>query len=249
MTVVSKPCTIEINKFPVSFLPYTHNPVEDIKTIKDTHKSLLIAHVAIDGALWNVKYNTKADVTIEHDGEMIKVGPEIFKNWNRVFLGHYHAGQALSDNVEYIGSPLQLDFGEAFQDKHLIVYDVMTDKRQYLLNDFAPKHYVINESELSNYDLENNFIRVFVDDIGSSDIVEMRKGILSENVVGSLEIKQKPQEVDVHIVEDAKAILFKEDEMLDRYIAEVGSGGLDPDLLLKIGKDFINRVKLKDEKS
>ncbi len=232
-----------------SFLPYTHNPVEDIKTIKDTHKSLLIAHVAIDGALWNVKYNTKADVTIEHDGEMIKVGPEIFKNWNRVFLGHYHAAQQLTDHVEYVGSPLQLDFGEAFQDKHLIVYDTMTDKRRYLLNDFSPKHFIITESDIPNHDLENGFVRVIVDDIGSSDVVEMKRDILAEHNLGSLEIKQKPQEVAAHVVDDAKAILFKEDEMLERYIDEVGTGDLDRDLLLKIGKDIINKAKLKDEKS
>ena len=46
----------------------------------------------------------RAEVSVEHDGDMKVVDANIFEAWNEVFLGHYHAQQRLSDNVEYIGS-------------------------------------------------------------------------------------------------------------------------------------------------
>lgn len=238
--VVSTPETLSLDGHQVAFLPYTKDPVADLK---DLPGDILFGHVAIDGAIWNVRFGTRAEVTIEHDGDMDIVTPEIFDGWKRVFLGHYHAEQKLSPTVEYIGSPLQLSFGEAFQHKHIIIYDPKTDKREYIRNTFSPQHFVIQESDLEKYDLNNNFIRVIVEDISASDVIEMRQKLLEENNVGSLEIQQQPKQVQRHEIDKAKSILFKEEEMLERYIDEVGTDGLDKDLLLKIGKYIVEKVK------
>jgi len=242
VTTVAYPATYPIAGKQVAFLPYTHNPIEDLK---DLNGDILFSHLAIDGAIWNVMHGTQADVSIEHDGDMTKVGADIFNGWQRVFLGHYHAEQKLSDTVEYVGSPLQLSFGEAFQHKHIIIYDTETDEREYVQNTFSPQHFIIPESDLDKYDLENNFIRVVVDDIGSSDLIDIKKKITTKHNVGSLEIKQNPKEDSTHVIEEAKSILYKKEGMLEQYIKEVGSDGLDPDKLLQIGKQILNKAENK----
>lgn len=243
--IISEPCTRTIvEDFQVSFLPYTHDPPEDLKKIENKSKNkILIGHIAIDNAVWNRLHGTRSEVSIEHDGDMIKVDTEIFDGWNQVFLGHYHAEQKLDFNTEYIGSPLQLSFGEAFQHKHIIEFDLENNEKEYIRNTFSPQHFIIPEGDLEKYSLENNFIRVLVEDISDSKTIEMRKKITEENSIGSLEIQQSSKKKEEHIVEDAKAILFKEEEMLDRYVDEVEKGSgleeLEKDHLLEIGKNIL----------
>ena len=228
------------------FLPYTHNPIEDLKKVesqwsklskKNTPK-ILGGHIAVDGAVWNVKYNTTAEVAIEHDGDMIKVGPSIFKNWDKVFLGHYHSEQKLNDKVEYVGSPLQLSFGEAFQQKHIIIYDIDKNECKYAINNFSPKHFIINEDELENYELEGNFIRLEVSDISSSTMAEFRKELVENKKVATMEIKQSVKRED-HVISDAKSILYKEDEMVEKYVEQTNVD-LEKEKLINIGKVILS---------
>ena len=58
-----------------------------------------------------------SDVIVEHDGEMITVSKDLISSYKYAFFGHYHKAQVLSDNAEYIGSPLELSFGEAEEEK------------------------------------------------------------------------------------------------------------------------------------
>lgn len=231
----------ENEQFFFAFLPYTHNPIEDIKKIEEDwsskvkkQKKVLGGHISVDGAVWNVKYNTTAEVTIEHDGDMIRVGPEIFRKWDKVFLGHYHAEQKLNEVVEYVGSPLQLSFGEAFQKKHILIFDTNTLDSEYIENSFSPKHFIIKEQEIEKFDLSNHFVRLEVDDIMSSQLSDMRQKLIDESKVSSLEIKQIPRKED-HLIKDAKAILQKEEEMLEKYVEQANVDNLDKELLIKIG--------------
>jgi len=242
LNVISTPSTVDIAGQPISFLPYTHDPIQDLKLIKNDHSfKVLFGHLAIDGAVLNSS-GTQAEVSLEHDGDMIKVDKSIFKGWDQVFLGHYHVPQKLSNKVEYIGSPLQLDFSDAFQEKHIIIFDLKTKEKQYIVNDFSPKHLVIPQKDVEKHNLQNNFVKIIVEDISASDIVDMRTELLKEHTFGSLEIKPVLQKNDKNLVLDAKAILLAEDKMLETYLNEIekedGLNGLDKEKLLEIGKSI-----------
>lgn len=246
--VINSP-SVEIIKegneeFAFGFLPYTHNPIEDLKTVEKEWKAkagkqmkVLGGHISVDGAVWNVKYKTMSEVTIEHDGDMVRVGSDIFSKWDRVFLGHYHAEQKLNEKVEYVGSPLQLSFGEAFQSKHVIVFDSSEGSCEYVENTFSPKHYILKEGDLANHDLEGHFVRLEVEDIASRQMTEIRQNLLENSKVSSLEIKQVAKQED-HTIKDAKAILYKEEEMLEKYVEQANSDNLDKDTLIKIGTEI-----------
>lgn len=237
--VIDRPDTVKVAGKDISFLPYTHDPINDLKKI--TNKSdnrILFGHVAIDGALLNTMHGTQAEVGVEHDGEMIKVNSDIFQGWDGVYLGHYHAEQKLDYNVEYIGSPLQLSFGEAFQHKHVIILDLETNDKQYIRNTFSPTHLIIKESDVDKYDLNKNFIKIISEDITSPDVVKLRHKLVNDNALGSLEIKQAKRDVQDQIdIKDAKLVLLKEEEMIEKYIDEVEKQG-------KLGE--LNKSKLMD---
>jgi len=247
--VVDSPSVQEISDgtedFYMGFLPYTHDPIEDLKKVEAAWKSnvkgdqrrVLGGHIAVDGALWNVRHGTLSDVSVEHEGDMVRVGPEIFRRWQRVFLGHYHAAQNMDERVEYVGSPLQLSFGEADQNKHIIVYDTLEDSVEYINNDFSPRHIIVKEGGTEGLDFRGNFVRLEVDNLASSHINEVRDEFVNQRGVSTLEIKQRSIN-ESHVIDDAKSIIKNEDEMIERYVEQAAPEGLDKEALIKIGNQI-----------
>jgi DNA repair exonuclease SbcCD nuclease subunit len=233
--VISKPSRIEIDGHNWDFIPYTHNPIESLEELKKLHSTMeyALGHIALDGAI--LHGSQQSDVTIEHDGDMVPISAALFNDYTYTFLGHYHAEQRVNKKVEYIGSPLQLSFGEAFQKKHIIVFDGDKNEREYIENNFSPKHLVINYADKEKYELEGNYVQIKVNDFGATDLIDVKKELLENNNLASLEIKQIKKTIDEHIIHDAKAILYKGNEMLEKYADQVGHEGLDREKLLKTG--------------
>jgi DNA repair exonuclease SbcCD nuclease subunit len=243
--VVINPCDVEIDGFPACFLPYTKNPLDSLNLLK--HRDLLFAHVAVHGALMNTRSQTHAEEVIEHDGDMVKIDEKVFGNWKRVFLGHYHAYQNITNKIGYIGSPLQLSYGESFDKKYIAIYDLATDDVELVENTFSPKHFVIKPNDINKINFgDRAFIRVQVNDINSPDNIEIQKSIsnLCENVseIKIESIKKKIIE-DKQIVEDAKSILMNDEEMAEKYIDQIGNTNLDRTQLLSI----FNIIRMKRE--
>lgn len=234
--IISNPERIKIAGSYWDFIPYTHNPIVSLEELKKLpgEPEYALGHISVDEAiLHGTQYS---DVAVEHDGDMVRVTASLFNHYKQTFLGHYHAEQRVNSKVEYIGSPLELSFGEAFQEKHVIVFDGNKNKKKYIKNDFSPKHLVIDISEKEKYDLNGNFVRLKVDNLSSTDLVSMRKEIMETSKIGSLEIKQQKKILEEHVIQDAKAILYKGDEMLGKYLDEVGTNNLNRDELVRIGR-------------
>src|SRR5690606_15933737 len=95
---------------------------------------------------------------------------------------------------------------------------------EYIKNTFSPQHFIIPESDIEKYDLNNNFIRVVVDNIATSEVVDLRNKLLKENSINTLEIKQadkkKDDKDDEAMIDEAKSILFRGEEMLQQYVEQ-----------------------------
>jgi DNA repair exonuclease SbcCD nuclease subunit len=242
--IIDTPQTLQIDKHYVSFMPYTEDPISVIETFKDAPKELLLGHIALDGAILNSVHHTQSEVVIEHDGDMKIIDANVLKEWKQVFLGHYHGGQKVGNNIEYVGSPLELSFGEAFQEKHLIIYDLDTKEEEYVINDFSPKHLIITQNNVDKYDLTNNFIRIVVDNISSSDLVDFKNDLLSKDI-GSLDIRQKPKiNEDSQAVDAALSVILHNDLIVEKYVECMDDleelKGLDKKILLEVGNKIIN---------
>lgn len=249
INVIEKPTQLVLGGRKIDWMPHTDNPVKELAKLKDANGGagdILFGHMAVDGAMLNVYYGTKADVIVEYDNDMVPVDVGIFSDWKMVMLGHYHAAQQLSDTVEYVGSPLELTFGEAFQQKHVIILDLDTLDKQYVANNFSPKHLIVSPQDVrdENYDLNGNFIRVSVDTLSARELVDLKKNIIQNYRVLSLDTKQKDKKTaeDKTVIESARAILLNIQQMLETYLKERGvPDGLGRDRLLAAGKKCLEK--------
>jgi DNA repair exonuclease SbcCD nuclease subunit len=240
--IISKPERINISGCNWDFIPFTHNPIASLEDLNQSpgNPEYALGHIAIDGAILHGSQHS--EVSVEHDGDMISISPSIFSRYKHTFLGHYHAAQKINSNVEYIGSPLQLSFGEMFQDKHIIVFNGSTGKKDYILNSFSPVHLYLDANDIDKHNLDGNFVKIKVDDIGSTDLVALRKKINDSNNLASLEIKQQKKPIEDHLIQDAKAILYNGSLMFSKYVDEVGCNGLDRDKLLQFGQKICQKT-------
>lgn len=83
-----------------------------INKYEDKNK-ILITHIAVDGVKNNDGSSVNSSIT-----------PSLFKNWDKVFVGHYHNASKLSKKIIYTGSAYQNNFGETIDDKGFtVLYD------------------------------------------------------------------------------------------------------------------------------
>lgn len=247
--IIDKPEQIIIDNVSWHFVPFTHDPIDDINNLEkyNPQNSFLLGHLAVDGAKLNSKGST-ADVEIEHDGEMTKVSSNIFKNYKHVFLGHYHNAQIISSNTEYIGSPLQLSFGELEDTKNIIILEVTKDDyiTNYITNTSSPQHFEGTIDNLMNLDpeiLKKSFVSILVDEEEKDEIAKNIK-LLEEKGVKSIKIKknvlEKNKENELAQMEIAKDILSQSDTMVKKFV-EISTTDLDKNLLVECGLDIINK--------
>ena len=117
--------------------------------------------------------------------------------------------------------------------------DECINQLQEALDAYKEAKLLNNEEDLEDYDLEGNFIRLEVKDISSSSMLEVRKNLLENKKVATMEIKQVAKKEE-HVITDAKAILLKEDEMIEKYVNQVNVD-LDKDRLIKVGKIILEK--------
>jgi|694.fasta_scaffold22898_10 DNA repair exonuclease SbcCD nuclease subunit len=250
--IVETPQQIKLGDLKIDWMPHTDNPVKELESLKKKNNGagdILLGHMSVHGALLNLCFGTKADVIVEYDNDMVPVDASVFKDWKMTFLGHYHGAQQINDTVEYIGSPLQLTFGEAFQDKHIVILDLETLEKTYIKNDFSPKHLIVTPQDIrdENYNLNGNFVRVAVEStMSNKDIIDLKREIAQNHQVLTLDAKPKEKKIDddKFFIENAQAVLLNIADMLQKYATEKGiPQGLDANKIFAAGHKCLERTK------
>lgn len=80
-------------------------------TVEHNKRNFLLTHTAVN----SVRNNDGSEV---ENG----IGQELFKKFDKVFIGHYHNQSQIGDNIFYIGSAYQSNFGEDDQKGFTILY-------------------------------------------------------------------------------------------------------------------------------
>lgn len=240
--VISKPCSTEIDGVTFDWLPFVKNPVKVINEYfpdKTQRKNrVLCAHIAVDGAKQG-NFNHTADVSVEFEGDMVKVAPEAFDGWRHVLMGHYHLAQFLDERMQYVGSPYQINFSEANHAPHLLILDTDYMTIEYVENTFSPRHLIVNESDLGTVDMVNNFVQV-VGDLTKFDAFEVQRNLADEQV-RSLEFRAarlKPQDVDLNEIREK--FNLAEGRTIERFIDATGTNGLERDELIQAAMEVVD---------
>jgi DNA repair exonuclease SbcCD nuclease subunit len=111
----------------ILFVPYSEFMVDVIKKSK---ADILISHFGLNEGMLNSGISIRSNISIK----------DLQEHYKHVFLGHYHKPQEYigSDiHVYYIGSIIQLDWGEKDDIKRFIVYDT--------------KHMKVSSIPINNY--------------------------------------------------------------------------------------------------
>ena len=241
--LIDKPTQMVIGDRKIDWMPHTHSPMkllDELKAKNGGAGDILFGHLAVHGATLNTFFGTKADVINEYDNEMVPVEAKVFDDWGMTILGHYHAAQKLNDKVEYLGSPLQLSFGESFQKKHIMMLDLETLEKEYIENDFSPKHLIIKPNDITdgNYDLTGQFLRLEVPEMSAKNLIDLKMEIARAHKPLSLDVKppEKKTEEDKTVIENARTIIKNVNDMLTTYVESKGvPDGLDPDRIKRTG--------------
>lgn len=241
VTIIDSPTKMKIHGYDVDFLPYTPQPSKFIHAAPfEKPARTLISHLAIANAILNSKYNI---LSVEDDSkEKEHIDADKLHKWEKVWLGHYHYGQKVSERVEYVGSPMQLTFGEAGQTKCVVIYDLATLQTTYVENKVSPQfHIVENVDVIDKLDMTNAYVQMLGSEVIDS-MSDLRKKL---SKLGAREIEFIPTKIDVaasttKALDNISKLFHDKDKLIDGYVDGVESAELNKDLLKKIGKAIIH---------
>jgi DNA repair exonuclease SbcCD nuclease subunit len=243
-TVIDKPLSYINDDFAMDFLPYTPKPSAHFPFFEKPNKTL-ISHLSVSDAILNAKFDV---LSVENDAsEKEMLSTDAFERWKKVFLGHYHYGQKLSPIVEYIGSPMQLTFGEAEQKKHIGVFDTEKLTTEYVINNISPQFIIIDGdvSVLQKMDVHEAYI-----EIRSDAKIDSKFDLAKElEYRGARIIEFKPKSMDIvakanDVIDSVQISLKDKNKLVDSFVDECIEipDSLDKSALKKIGKEILSVV-------
>jgi len=94
---------------------YREDKYTSVLSEYDSDIDFLVTHIGINGVLNNDGSKHETVIT-----------PELFSDYKKVFVGHYHDAQFIEPNIYYIGSFIQHNFGEKYLDKGVTLLDTDT---------------------------------------------------------------------------------------------------------------------------
>jgi DNA repair exonuclease SbcCD nuclease subunit len=146
-------------------------------TFNDDKRCLILPWVTRDDELHvqDLLVNNKYDYCFGHleinNFEMIKgvverdgMRQDLFENVGKVYSGHFHLRRK-SGNIDYVGTPYELDWGDIGEDKGVTVLTIKTNKEKFVKTEDAPVHIRIQSKNTKLEDLtpdiiSDNFIQL-----------------------------------------------------------------------------------------
>lgn len=195
LNLIEEPLIVDGPEFNMCFMPFYDNDVWMSKLPSDIpENTILFSHIAVNGS-------------VNNDGSEVesKIIPSFLRKFKRVYLGHYHNRQKISDFIYHLPSIRQNNFGEN-EDKGFCCLDERGEI-EFVRSNFD--RYISLSFDLSKVNTEviqstleecNDYSHIKVELIGTeSEIKGFDKGSLSDSRI-TLRLKKK-----VHSVGDSHA--------------------------------------------
>jgi len=153
--LIDEPFTYTIDKTTIDIIPWIckENESEVFKFIDDSKSDLCIGHFEIAG------FPMYRGMTAE-DG----LSHEMFAKYERVLSGHYHT-KSKAENIEYIGTPYEMTWQDAYDPKGFSVFDTETRELHFVQNPFnihVKLTYDDTSDMASPVDLKDKYVKVVV---------------------------------------------------------------------------------------
>ncbi len=135
ITVIDSLTTVTLHEKVISFCPW-HTPIEDIP-----QSDIIFGH-------FDIQSFKMAGYKVNEHGVR---SADLLNKASLIVTGHYHLTQDRvykNGKILYLGSPYQLNWGEAETPKGVYIIDIDTNDTSFITNDVSPKHKKILLSEL-----------------------------------------------------------------------------------------------------
>ena len=100
----------------IFWVPYSYDIVNQVR---NNHSKILVSHFGLSEGMLNSGISIVSDISLR----------SLVGNYDLVLLGHYHKPQEIIGEqirMFYVGSPIQLDWGEKGDEKRFLVVDTDT---------------------------------------------------------------------------------------------------------------------------
>jgi DNA repair exonuclease SbcCD nuclease subunit len=190
------------------------------KLAEENMASFLLAHVLVEGAVPKRKGFPLADLHPD--------------DYELVLMGDVHKPMELANGVHYVGSPMQIDFRDAGQERGFIVLDDDTGELEFVVNEVSPRFHLITEPvDVVNNVSEGDFARVQTDDpkIAAEVAADARSegAHVQTNVVQLDDVKPR---LDVRTDQE-------HEEVLGHYVEHQGVDAENADALVALGLELL----------
>jgi DNA repair exonuclease SbcCD nuclease subunit len=226
ITTYSEPTEVNIGGLNILLLPWINSENQDksFKLIKKTRAKVAMGHLELQG--FRVNKNLVMD---EHGLEA-----NIFKNFKKVFSGHYHTR---SDNgtVFYLGNPYEIYWNDVNDPRGFTIFDTETLEHFHIDNPYRMFYNIYYEdTPYQTFDVreyENKIVRVIVRK--KSDIKQFERFIDKLYNANIAELKVV-ENFAIEVSEDFEAFESEDTiSVLNRYIEEA-EVNLDKSILQKM---------------
>ena len=226
ITTYSEPTEVNIGGLNILLLPWINSENQDksFKLIKNTRAKVAMGHLELQG--FRVNKNLVMD---EHGLEA-----NIFKNFKKVFSGHYHTR---SDNgtVFYLGNPYEIYWNDVNDPRGFTIFDTETLEHFHIDNPYRMFYNIYYEdTPYQTFDVreyENKIVRVIVRK--KSDIKQFERFIDKLYNANIAELKVV-ENFAIEVSEDFEAFESEDTiSVLNRYVEEA-EVNLDKSILQKM---------------
>jgi calcineurin-like phosphoesterase family protein len=149
--IYDKPTKIEFEGIGILMVPYIDNRKEQISIINNNKDcKYLFCHSDLNGA--------KLHMTSAGHRNADKIDIEDFKDFRKVYSGHYHIVQR-DQNFTFVGSIFQMDRNDYKDQKGIFIIDVENEEEEFVENKVSPvfrKYNVISETDVDGLDALRN---------------------------------------------------------------------------------------------
>lgn len=180
------------------FVPWSSTMFNDIK---NGNTPFLISHFGLNEATLSSGISIVADI-----------GLKDVKQYQKCILGHYHTPQEVS-NIIYVGSPIQLDWGEKHEEKRFLIFDNETGLIDSIPTTGYKKYY---EFEITTENKTELIEQVkLLQEEGHSVSITKKTNIDTADIEKEFKIVNK---VDIDITNRGISSTMTEQERLKRFL-------------------------------
>ena len=217
VTMIHKPTTIEN----IDFIPWNSETM--VNDIKNSSAEYLVSHFGLNEAQLSSGISIVSDIGLK---DLIK-----FKH---CILGHYHLPQTVG-NVTYIGSPIQLDWGEKGEEKRFLIVDTDSGGIKSIPTT-GYKKYI--EYKITNENKEE-IIKQAKKEKEKGNYIQLVKSedIDTDDISKDFRIVDKTER---DITDRGISISMSQDERIDKYLEIKKIKPEEVEIYKKIGIDIMN---------